>query len=89
MKRFVPALLLLAFLPTVSQAANGLTTEQRLEKLERRVGLVTDLTLRLDAVQRENRELRGEIETLQHQLEQLKRKQRDIYLDIDQRLSGM
>jgi len=89
MKRFVSGLLLLVLVPVVPQAANGLTTEQRLETLERRVSKVTDLTLRLDAMQRENRELRGEIETLQHQIERLKRKQRDIYLDIDQRLSGM
>jgi len=89
MKRFVPGLLLVALLPAASTAADRLTTEQRLETMERRVGKITDLTLRLDAVQRENRQLRGDIETLQYQIEQLKRKQRDIYLDIDQRLSSM
>lgn len=89
MKRLLPGLLLVAFLPVVASAANGLSTEQRLEKLERRVGKVTELTLKLDSMQRDNRELRGQIETLEHQVEQLKRKQRDIYLDIDQRLSGM
>lgn len=89
MKRFVSGLLLVVLLPAVPYAANGLTTEQRFEKLERRVGKVTDLTLRLDAMQRENRELRGQIETLHYQIEKLKRKQRDIYLDIDQRLASM
>jgi tol-pal system protein YbgF len=89
MKRFVSCLLLTAVLPAVAYAASGATMEQRLEKLERRVGTVTDLTLRLDAMQRENRQLRGEIETLQYQIEKLKRKQRDIYLDIDQRLSNL
>ena len=89
MKRFVPGLLLAACLPLVVNAADGLTTEQRLQKMERRVGMVTDLTLRIDSLQRENRELRGQIETLQYQIEQLKRKQRDIYLDIDQRLASI
>jgi len=64
------------------------TTAERLDVLERRVSRVTELTLQMDEVRRENRELRGEIENLGYEIEQLKRKQRDIYLDIDQRLSG-
>jgi tol-pal system protein YbgF len=64
------------------------TTAQRLEVLERRVSRVTELTLQMDELRRENRELRGEIENLGYEIEQLKRKQRDIYLDIDQRLSA-
>ena len=63
-------------------------TDQRLELLERRVNRITEMTLQLDEVRRENRELRGQIENLGYEIEQLKRKQRDIYLDIDQRLSG-
>ena len=69
-------------------AETAASTSQRLDLLERRVAQITELTLQLDEVRRENRELRGEIENLAHQIEQLKRKQRDIYLDIDQRLSG-
>jgi len=64
------------------------TTAQRLDVLERRVSRVTELTLQMDEVMRENRQLRGEIENLGYEIEQLKRKQRDIYLDIDQRLGG-
>jgi tol-pal system protein YbgF len=64
------------------------TVQQRLDLLERRVGQVTELTLQMDELRRENRQLRGEIERLGHQLQQLERKQRDIYLDIDQRLSA-
>ncbi len=71
-----------------ASVATAASTSQRLELLERRVGQITELTLQLDEVRRENRQLRGEIENLAHQIEQLKRKQRDIYLDIDQRLSG-
>ncbi len=64
------------------------STSERLELLERRVGRITELTLQLDEVRRENRQLRGEIESLSYEIQQLKRKQRDIYLDIDQRLSS-
>jgi tol-pal system protein YbgF len=80
-------MLVVAGLLAVS-AATAASTSQRLDLLERRVGQITELTLQLDELRRENRELRGEIENLAHQIEQLKRKQRDIYLDIDQRLSG-
>ncbi len=82
------AVLVVAALPLFVQAAE-LSTAQRLELLERRVARVSDLTLQLDEMRRENRLLRGEVENLGYEIEQLKRKQRDIYLDIDQRLSGL
>jgi len=81
---FAPVLAGLLTTPVVMAASDS----ERLDLLERRVGRITELTLQLDEVQRENRELRGEIENLSNEIEQLKRKQRDIYLDIDQRLSG-
>lgn len=81
------ALLLTCLLPVATLAAD-LPMSQRIELLERRVNHITDLTLQLDEVRRENRQLRGEIENLGYEIEQLKRKQRDIYLDIDQRLSA-
>jgi len=80
-------LLLLGLLPVATLAADP-PMSQRLELLERRVNLITDLTLQLDEVRRENRELRGQVENLGYEIEQLKRKQRDIYLDIDQRLGA-
>ncbi|WP_078120904.1 tol-pal system protein YbgF [Thiosocius teredinicola] len=78
---------LIGLLPAATLAAS-LSTSQRLELLERRVDRITELTLKLDAMERENRQLRGDIENLQYELQQLERKQRDLYLDIDQRLSG-
>jgi tol-pal system protein YbgF len=65
-----------------------LSTAQRLDLLERRVGHITELTLQLDRLRQENRTLRGETERLGYEIEQLKRKQRDLYLDIDQRLGA-
>lgn len=74
---------------SVAGAATAADTEQRLERVERRVELVTQMTLDLDRLRAENRELRGQVESLQYAMEQLKRKQRDIYADIDQRLSAL
>ena len=81
------SMLVIALLPAFAPAAE-LTTAQRLELLERRVNRITELTMELDEVRRENRQLRGSIESLGNEIEQLKRKQRDIYIDMDQRLSA-
>lgn len=72
-----------------ADAKTRLTIEQRLERLERRAARITDLTLAMDALRRDNSRLQGEIDRLRHELSQLKRKQRDIYLDVDQRLSAL
>jgi tol-pal system protein YbgF len=70
-------------------AAGAQVTPERLELLERRVDKITELTLQIDQLRRENRELRGQIELQQHAIETLRRQQRDIYQDIDQRLSQL
>ncbi|RUM94011.1 MAG: tol-pal system protein YbgF, partial [Thiothrix sp.] len=41
---------------------------------------------RLEAMSTENRSLRGEIEQLNHQIGQMKKRQRELYLDMEQRL---
>jgi tol-pal system protein YbgF len=72
----------------VAAPVQALSTSERLDLLERRVGRVTELTLLLDELRAENRQLRGQVEELGYKIEQLERKQRDIYLDIDQRLGA-
>jgi tol-pal system protein YbgF len=86
--RQIPVLGLAALLGGAAMA-QSMSTEQRLELLERRASRITELTLQLDEMRRDNRELRGAIENLTYEIEQLKRKQRDIYLDIDQRIGGL
>jgi len=66
----------------------NLSTEDRLKRLERILdnqGLV-DMLLRLDNLQSELQALRGELELHTHQLEEIKQRQRDLYVDIDRRL---
>jgi tol-pal system protein YbgF len=73
----------------ISAPVSAQSFDQRLDTLERRAALLSDMTLKMNALQEENRELRGHIETLQYELEQVQRKQRDLYLDIDDRLTRM
>ncbi|MEJ1461875.1 MAG: tol-pal system protein YbgF [Candidatus Sedimenticola sp. (ex Thyasira tokunagai)] len=67
--------------------AGGMGQEQRLQLLERKVKALSAQVIRLDTLQRELQQLRGEIEVQNHAMDALKKRQRDLYLDVDQRLS--
>lgn len=71
--------------PTLQAAS----VEQRLERLERVVDSQSLLEMleRLDTLQREVQMLRGQVEEQQHTIKGLKERQRDLYLDIDRRMS--
>ena len=74
-----------------SQPNLNLSVEQRLERMERIMqsqGLL-DMLQQLQQLQQEIRALRGEIETQNYNLEQLTRRQRDLYTDVDQRLQQL
>ena len=65
--------------------------DSRLARVERLVdneGLV-NLMSQLAAVQTDLQALRNDVETLQHEVEQSNSRQRDLYLDIDQRLQSI
>ena len=75
---------------TVLAAGTGkpLSTEDRLNRLERLVnskGLV-DVMVRVESLQSELQRLVGEIELQKHTLDEIKKRQRDLYLDIDRRI---
>lgn len=71
--------------------SGALTMEQRLERLERilRNQSLSDIILQLQQLQQEVQQLRGEVELQNHTMDALNKRQRDLYLDIDQRLSRM
>ena len=71
------------------QAWAASDTEQRLERLERRVAHITELTLEVEALKRENRRLQGNVEELRHLVDNLQKKQRELYLDVDDRLNSL
>lgn len=64
------------------------TLEQRLARLEHLMEsqALVDMLMRLDSIQEEVQNLRGEMESLTHDMEGIKQQQRDLYLDIDRRL---
>jgi tol-pal system protein YbgF len=72
-------------------------TEQRLSDLDERVGRIdrvvsnqslVQLAQRVDGLQNDVRTLSGRIEELQNANESLRRQQRDLYADLDQRLKA-
>ncbi len=76
-------------------AANAQSQGERIGTLEQRMGAVEqkldnqgllEMARQLDALEAELRRLRGEIESLQHDLDASRRQQRDQYVDLDTRL---
>ncbi len=65
--------------------------DNRLARVERVVenqGLM-NLMSQIDSLQKENQALRNDVETLRNAVEQGAERQRQLYLDVDQRLQGM
>ena len=66
----------------------GITVEERLERIESALsnqGLL-ELVQQIQRLEMEISRLRGEAEVQNHALEQLKKRQRDLYTDIDRRI---
>jgi tol-pal system protein YbgF len=86
-------LLLLAALVTLVYAAGASadSLEQRVARLERVLQnqSLSGIVLQLERLQRELQMLRGQVEEQQYAMELMKKRQRDLYLDIDQRLGQL
>ncbi len=67
------------------------TVEQRLERMERVLESQSLLEMmeRVDALQLEVQQLRGQLEEQQYQTNGMKSRQRELYLDIDRRMSRL
>jgi tol-pal system protein YbgF len=63
--------------------------EQRVQLLERRINTISNIVLRLDALQQEMQQLRGDVEIQNHAVERMKQRQNDFYTDMDQRISRL
>lgn len=84
----------------IAGPANAQSTKQRITQLEQQVGRMdrilengqdvqTDMLLRIQELQKENQALRNEIETLQFESNRSASRQRELYIDLDQRLQGI
>lgn len=71
-----------------ASAASKAELETRLEQLERKLDSrsLMDMLNQISSLQGEVQQLRGDIEVQNHTLENLQKRQRDLYLDIDRRL---
>lgn len=83
-----------------AQASRSMSLAERVAALERQAGagaavepgqsnVMVDLLNRIDQLQREVQDLRAVVEQQQFELESSQRRQRDQYLDLDQRLSAL
>jgi tol-pal system protein YbgF len=87
-KSVISAVILAATLPGISWAEEAEPLSQRVERLERIIqgqGLMNLIT-RVDQLQAEVKRLNGENESLRHELEQMQKRQREMYIDLDERL---
>ena len=65
--------------------------EQRLANIERLLqsNALLDMLQQIELLQKEIAQLRGEIEVNNHVLDQMKKRQRDLYTDVDRRLQSI
>jgi tol-pal system protein YbgF len=100
LRLFMVGSLLVLILPTASwarmnkkEAQRFEQTVSRLEQAETRIKSNTQrqqqMFQRLESLDSENRGLRGEIEQLNYQIEQMKKRQRELFLDMEQRLQAL
>jgi len=85
------AVLLGLFTATPALAVSKQELEARIDSLERKLegrGLV-DMLNRIEQLQGDVQQLRGQIEVQTHTLDDMQRRQRELYLDIDRRLQQL
>jgi tol-pal system protein YbgF len=70
----------------------------QLDELDRRLGAIerilangslVELTMQVDDLQRQNAELQGRTESLEHSAESTAGRQRDLYIDVDDRIQSL
>ncbi|MDH5361480.1 MAG: tol-pal system protein YbgF [Gammaproteobacteria bacterium] len=96
MKRLIliPLLLATPLLPAAEadkKTAPGVSLESRIERLERVLSgkALVEMQLRMEQLQQEVQQLRGELEQQNYQIREIKEHQRDLYADIDRRLLAL
>jgi tol-pal system protein YbgF len=70
-------------------SVSGTSLEARVTRLERLNRALVDLMTRMDSLQKQMQQLQGQVEEQTYNMDELKKRQRDLYLDIDRRLSQL
>ena len=95
MRPLTPLVALIALLAPAAGQTQDLSLEQRVQRLERTAGVSrsdssrADMVMGLQELREEMSRLRGELEVQGHRLKELERRQRELYLDMDRRLSKL
>lgn len=63
--------------------------QQQLDRFERQWNNIQQMYLQTQRLEEQNRILQGRQEEITHQLERMKKQQRELYLDVDERLQGL
>ncbi len=73
---------------TGSRVRGGPSLDERVGKIEQVLENQTleDFSNRIESLQHDLQHLQGEVEVINHGIEELKRKQREMYLDLDRRV---
>ncbi len=71
-----------------TKSSNAQQLEDRLSRLERKLDSQTlvELLTRMDEMQKELQRLAGDIEFINHEISGIKKRQRDLYVDLDRRI---
>lgn len=76
---------------TDSGSTNAVSISHRLKRIERMLDnqVMLEMLQRIESLQTEVRELRGELESQAFELQSMRKRQRDLYLDTDRRLRDL
>lgn len=75
--------------PVVDANANATLskdTENRINRIERRLQPMIEVMTKVDKLQQEMQKLVGQMEELVYKIDKIKKRQRDLYVDIDRRM---
>lgn len=89
-KKALAVSVMLAVVVPTTVWADEAALQKRIERLERIIqgqGLVS-LLARVDQLQNDVQKITGDNEALEHKIEEMQRRQRDLYVDLDERLQS-
>lgn len=88
-RKKLAAAVLVAVLVFPAAAQSGPSNSERLDRIERQLGGLIDLMNQVEKLQGDVQTLRGDIEVQNHKLEDMERRQKELYLDLDRRLQQL
>lgn len=74
----------------VAEIEQRVTAQQKqLDRYERQWNTIQQMYLQIQRLEEQNQILQGRLEEMAHQIERMKKQQRELYLDVDERLQSL